>query len=325
MIQSGCSVAMSNAIVCQRVSRAPPGAVQREPVRLRCEDGQYLDATWTWAVPQPHAVVVINAATGVARRYYQAFADWLAQRGYRVLSYDYRGIAGSLHGPIRHCRASMADWARYDIAAALATAAKLQLPILLVGHSAGGNLLGRVPGLQQASAIVTIGAQNACWRLWSGWRKWGLAFVWYLALPILTQAYGYLPGRWLGASGQSLPRQVARDWANWARRRQYVFDAPGLPPARYSEFAGPVQVWSVSDDSYAPPAAVADLARRFGPGGGTLLSVSPAQLGLARIGHFGIFRRQIGMHLWPLLLQQIELACPALRPRHGCQPSFGVD
>lgn len=310
---------------CKPLAGAITGAVQRQHFRLNCDDGASLAATWTLAGAQPHAVAVINGATGVPHGYYQAFADWLALRGYQVLSYDYRGIADSLQGSIRQSRASMADWARYDIAAALALAVRQAFPVLLIGHSAGGNLLGRVPGLQQATAIVTIGAQNAYWRLWPGWRKWGLAAAWYLALPLLTGIFGYLPGRLLGGSGQHLPLQVARDWAGWARRPDYVFDVPGLPTPAYAGFAGPVQVWSVSDDSYAPPAAVADLARRFGSGGAELLSIAPAQLGLTQIGHFGIFRRQVGMRLWPLLLQQIEQACPALYPARASCFSLGAN
>jgi len=64
---------------------------------LRCSDGRLLSATW-FDPPgaQPvKAVAVIGAATAVPAGYYRHFAEWLARRGYAVLSFDYRGIAAS--------------------------------------------------------------------------------------------------------------------------------------------------------------------------------------------------------------------------------------
>lgn len=280
---------------------------------LTCGDGEKLAATWTASNKAPHAIAVINAATGVPRRYYQPFANWLAQRGYRVLSYDYRGIGGSLHGPILESRATMADWARYDMHAAIDATTRYGLPLLVIGHSAGGNLLGLVPNLPKVAAILTIGAQNAHWRYWPTPASWLLALVWHLAVPLVISRFGYLPGKLLGGSGQDLPRGVARDWARWARQRGYVFSAPEMAPYQgYADYAGPVHVWSVSDDRYAPPAAVAQLARQFSAGITRLLTITPAALGLKQIGHFGIFRPQVGVKLWPLLLQTIEAAQPSL-------------
>ena len=39
----------------------------------------------------------------------------------------------------------------------------------------------------------------------------------------------------------------------------------------------------------------------------------PAELGLARIGHFSAFRRDHGAAIWPGLVAPIEAATPALR------------
>ena len=116
---------------------------------LVADDGRHLAATWheppTGAV---RAVAVMHAATGVPRGYYRAFADWLATQGYAVLTYDYRGMGGSRRGPIREERASMRDWAVFDMSAAHAAADARrragtpdELPLLLMGHSFGGNSL----------------------------------------------------------------------------------------------------------------------------------------------------------------------------------------
>ena len=109
-------------------------------------DGRHLAASW-FEPPAgaARAVAVVSSAAGVPRGYYRGFAQWLAQRGYAVLTYDYRGIAGSRRGSMRDEPATMADWALLDMSAALAAAqarrATEGLPLLLVGHSFGGNAI----------------------------------------------------------------------------------------------------------------------------------------------------------------------------------------
>src|SRR5579883_2471388 len=66
-------------------------------VEIRATDGQRLAAS-VFQPTRPRAgapAVVVNSATGVRRDYYAPFARFLAERGYTVVTYDYRGIGGS--------------------------------------------------------------------------------------------------------------------------------------------------------------------------------------------------------------------------------------
>lgn len=68
-------------------------AVRAIDLSLSCDDGRSLAATWYEpARADARAVAVMNSATGVPRHFYRAFAQWMAARGYAVLTYDYRGI-----------------------------------------------------------------------------------------------------------------------------------------------------------------------------------------------------------------------------------------
>ncbi len=49
------------------------------------------------------------------------------------------------------------------------------------------------------------------------------------------------------------------------------------------------------------------------PGRATLQRLSPALVGLRRLGHFGAFRRGGERRLWPLLLERLEAEVPALQ------------
>ena len=55
------------------------------------------------------AQVVVAPAMGVLQSYYQQFASWLAEQGYGVTTFDYRGHGLSLQGPLRAARADLLD------------------------------------------------------------------------------------------------------------------------------------------------------------------------------------------------------------------------
>lgn len=96
------------------------------PTPLRCSDGRLLAAQWFEppAAVGVRAVAVIGCATAVPASYYRHFAEWLAHRGYAVLSFDYRGIAASREALRQGEDVRLRDWARVDMAAALHAADK---------------------------------------------------------------------------------------------------------------------------------------------------------------------------------------------------------
>ena len=57
--------------------------------------------------------------------------------------------------------------------------------------------------------------------------------------------------------GENSPAGVAREWAEWGRRRGYVTDADGgALAAGYARVRCPLRSYSFSDDTFAPPRAV---------------------------------------------------------------------
>lgn len=302
-----------------------PAAVSAGPQStvLVADDGRHLAATWT----EPpsgvaHAVALVSSAAGVPRGYYRGFAQWLAGRGYAVLTYDYRGIAGSRQpGPMRHERATMCDWALLDMSAALAAAEARRggrgLPLLLVGHSFGGNAIGFARGVERADAIVTVASQQGEVRLYPGVHRVVVSTFFRAWLPVVTALMGHAPGWALGGGAQPLPKAVARQWAAWGLRRGWAFADPAMKP--YSSFGAivaPVHLWNVSDDlTYAPPQAVDALAAQYRIAAVQRHTLAPADVGQRRLGHFGAFRREPGALAWERLLAPIENAVPALRPR----------
>ena len=98
---------------------SPSDGIER--VEITCADGVRLHGHLVRSRSDAPAglPVLLSPATGVKQHYYLRFVHWLAQQGHDVLVFDYRGIGLSLHGPLKHCRASLAEWGQQDQVAAL--------------------------------------------------------------------------------------------------------------------------------------------------------------------------------------------------------------
>jgi len=279
--------------------------VSVRPVEFAARDGFRLGGTlYRPAKPNGRAVLV-NSAVGVRQQYYSGFAAFLEERGFTVLTYDYRGIAASRHGPLRALPARIRDWAQLDAAAALdeleraAPGAKL----LAVGHSFGGNSLGLVPGNERLAGAVFVGVQSGYWRHWSGTGRAGMWFLTHLVLPGVTAALGYVPAQVFG-QGEDLPAGVAAEWAAWCRNPRY---APGaLGSEGYARFKAPIRSYWIADDRYAPRAATEAILREYPSARSELVAVDPAQYGGGKIGHFGFFRERFRNTLWREAAQWLE-------------------
>lgn len=305
-------------------------AVRQQPTPLRCNDGRLIAATW-FEPPdgQPvAAIAVIGAATAVPASYYRHFAEWLARRGYAVLTFDYRGIAASRDALRPGEDVRLRDWARVDMAAALHAAGRRrdleqhqqghELGLLWVGHSLGGNAIGLVPGFaDQLDAVLGVAAQVAYLGHWSGWARIQAWVFFHWMLPVLVRLLGHAPGRVLGPRAQDLPAGAALEWAGWGRTPGFLFGDASLARERaYHRFDGPVHLWSITDDHlFGPAAAVDALGAEFRCAQVQRHTLAPRDIGVRRIEHFGPFRRELGARLWPRLLAPVEAAAPRLAAR----------
>jgi predicted alpha/beta hydrolase len=275
-----------------------------EQISLACTDGQQIAAT-LFLPPQPNGLtLLINGATGVPRGYYNAFAGFMAGRGFTVLTYDYRGIAGSPPTPGAPAP-RMLDWAQQDMAAAMRYLAQ-RFPAftpVLVGHSFGGQVLGLSPQSETLAAIAMIASQHGYWRNWTLKYRLRLAVVWYGLVP-LSLALGFrLPSSLFG--GERLPHGVLTDWSRWCRSKHYVCDERGDPLRPHNmRVTAPIRMISFDDDlQFAPRKGVDLLADYYPRARIERQHVMPADWGLRRIGHFGFFRRDMPAERWAELGQ----------------------
>lgn len=290
----------------------------RHPV-IAATDGLPLAATVTEPADAPvRATLLVLSATATPRGYYRRFAEGAAADGLRVVTFDYRGIGDSRPASLRGFDATLRDWAALDAAGALDYARTLAGggPLVLVGHSFGGQALALCDALGDVDGAILVGAQLGFYGHWPAPARRRLWAMWNGVVPLATSAFGYAPG-WLGLGGVDLPLGVAREWASWCASPGYLFDHVEGAPERLASFARPVLFLSFTDDAHAPAGAVRAFLRGLPTPHLVHARVSPSELGVRRIGHFGAFREDAGRRLWPVMTDWVHALVDGRAPRRA--------
>ncbi|WP_428266761.1 alpha/beta hydrolase family protein [Haliangium sp.] len=263
---------------------------------IPARDSYPLAATLYRPEGQPRRVVLVNSATATPRRFYRHFAAALRDAGYLVLTYDYRGIGDSRPQNLRGFAATMSDWAFHDMAGVVDWIVAEHAPerLFLVGHSFGGQVAGMLDNAAAVSGMLAFSAQSGHWRLQGGEQKATVCFHVHVTLPVLSTLFGYMPWSAVGA-GEDLPKGAALQWAGWCRRREYLLGDDTLPIERFQRFTAPILAYSIDDDKWGTARAVDALMAAYP--NVERRHLSPTQVGLPAIGHFGYFKPGAS-HLW---------------------------
>ena len=147
------------------------------------------------AQKQGDAVVIINSAMGVLRKYYSDFAHYLASEGFHVITYDYYGIGESGSYELNAIETDIVGWAQEDYAAVIEYAkARFQTHTLIVlGHSVGGQIIGMTSKSRLVDAFMIVAAQTPYWPNFRFQLK--IWLLWNFMIPVLTPLFGYFPAR----------------------------------------------------------------------------------------------------------------------------------
>jgi predicted alpha/beta hydrolase len=274
------------------------------------DDGRPLIGDW-WPsnADEVRATVVIAPAMATKASFYHGFAQWLSDRGFDVLTFDYRGYGASAGGlRLRDVTATALDWAQDARAAsACARARSADRPVLYLGHSFGGHVLPFIASGDIDGALL-VSSGSGFWQCNTPRVRWFTPALWGFLSPALIRLTGYFPGKRIGVIGD-LPPNVMAQWSRWCLNARYIVSESAHVAGLYEHSAVPTTSIWFTDDEILAARSFSDFAS-FLPGSRpTLVKVSPKDLRVDRIGHHGIFHRSLEEIGWSqLLLGRVEQA-----------------
>lgn len=277
----------------------------KESIKIGAADGFALSVSCFIPKHFNNKVVLINSATGVRQEYYHDFATWLSEQGFRVYTYDYRGIGRSKPQTLKGFQTTMHEWGTLDYHSVLKYlfSAFPDSHFTVIGHSVGGQIVGMSPLSENLDSLITVAAQTPYWRNYP--QKIKLIAFWYLMIPSMTKLFGYFPAAALRLF-QDLPSGVARQWARWAKSDRYLFDELPYMKDRFAGLHQPALMISFSDDKLAPIRAVLQLMSYFKNVKWSHLHIKPEDIAQQEIGHFSFFKKRNAAAFWGETIRWIE-------------------
>jgi predicted alpha/beta hydrolase len=260
-----------------------------ENIAFPADDGRVLRGRWFEPIGRRRGVVVIVPAMATTAAYYATFASWLRDRGFAVLTFDYRGYGASLTGRMNEVENDLVRWA-LDARDALGYAHERAdgSPITWLGHSLGGQVLPFADHTMVDRAI-NVASGTGYWKHNSPGVRLTAPVLWKVIAPAAIAVAGYFPGKRLRMLGD-LPPNVMRQWGRWCMHPDYLLSE--LPQMR-EEFAKvdlPMVSLSFTDDEMMSSASIRTLDALYTAVDEVRIRYTPAQLGVEHMGHFGFFR-----------------------------------
>jgi predicted alpha/beta hydrolase len=255
----------------------------------------------------PKAAVVIAPAMAVPQSFYAAFARYLAEQGYTVWTFDYRGTGESLAGSMRGAKADLTDWYARDYDAVLAHAADAlpDAPLFAIGHSFGGQCAPLLPSRNKLSGLINIAVGSGAMRHNTPSTRRAAPLLWYLLVPLLCPLFGYFPGAKIGVIG-NVPTGAMQQWRHWCLTPDYILT--GEPGAReaYASASYAVLALTFTDDELLLEDGSRMLHNAYRQRPVDYRLIDARRVGMQRIGHFGFFKPQSAEKLWPMVSQWLE-------------------
>lgn len=281
-----------------------------QPITIACHDGYPLGGHFWPASATPHrGTVIINPATGVLARYYHYYARFLAEHGFAAITYDYRGIGLSRPHSLKNDGIRWLHWGSLDFDAVVRWARHRDPSgsLMVVGHSIGGFLPGFAATASHIDRMLTMGAQYAYWRDYDRASRAHLFLKWHIAMPVITAALGYFPGRKLGWL-EDLPKGVAHEWSFRKARMEASYPKSDRQTIleRFAAVKAPILAVGLTDDELGTPQAIRRALSYYTGSPRQQILLTPEDFGKPTVGHFDLFHTRHLDTFWKSSLSWLE-------------------
>ena len=284
-----------------------------EKVLIKTKDGLELHGI-LFNNESPKAIIQLNSATAVLKEFYISFASALQENGFAVLLYEYRGIGESKpKSGLKNCDYEYTDWARLDMAAALNFCKSTfpEIPLLWLGHSVGGQMIGLVPELEnKIKAMLTINTGSGFGGNMNFKNRMRNILFFEIIRPISILIYGFGKLKMLGMM-EDIPKNIYNDWRNWCSVPEYFFHPKfnkkieGI--SGFNSLNFPIEAFTAMDDEIATRKNIQSFWKNVSSKFHINFHwLDPKDYGIQSIGHFDLFRKKNKKTLWPLIINKLN-------------------
>ncbi len=277
--------------------------LNKENFAVQCADGVTLKGVLLLP-PQPKAIIQFNGGTAAKKEFYLPFLEFLAQNGFAVALWDYRGSGESAPYNLKECNFSFLDYGTKD----MPTIKKYlqqkfpDLPLLVVGHSVGGQQLGFMDSLEGVKGFVGFAVSTGYFGYMPLAYRLQATYFFYLFTPLSISLTGYLKAKKFGYM-EDLPRRVVTEWRDWCEKPSYFFHSDfygkTVPKGHFQSYQFPVHVFWATDDPISNENSVATYWQHIKSIKDiTLQKIQPKEYQQKKIEHFGFFKKGLKETLW---------------------------
>ena len=276
-------------------------------IKIKGPDAYQLGAT-VFVPTHLKAAILIGSATGIKRRFYHSFADYLANNGYGMITFDYEGIGESKNGDLKKSKASLVSWGKQDMSLAFSALQSEfpKVPYHLIGHSAGGQLVGLMEDATKLTSIFNFASSSGSLQNMKFPFKLKAHFFMNVFIPLNNFFFGFTKSQWVGM-GEPLPKGCAQQWSEWCNSTGYVkkyIENTNIKHS-YQQLACPSFWINAIDDDIAIDKNVEDMILVFPKIQVKRLKLDPNKYQLNEVGHMKFFSKKNKI-LWQIALDWFD-------------------
>lgn len=285
--------------------------MRQEAFETTCEDGIVLRGLLL--IPDdPKAVIQFNCGTGTNKKVYLAFLTYLCENGYICCFWDYRGSGNSSTENLGKSNFTYSDYGIKDMPAIKAFLEQEfpGLPFVIIGHSTGGQQVGFMHDLSNVKGVINLAVSTGYYPNMPFGYRMKAYFYFYVFAPISVLFTGYVKAKKFGLM-EDLPKNVVFEWRDWLEKPEYFFDSKycgkTVPEGQFKHFKFPIHTYWTPDDSISNEKNTKLFWKNVKSEKEiTFTQLNPKDFGLAKIDHFGFFKRVMKEKLWSDVLLRLD-------------------
>lgn len=175
---------------------------------------------------EPKFNIVIAPATAITQRFYKDLALFLADIGFKVITFDFRDIGESKVDRMKSSKASFSVWALKDLKTVFEYSLS-QRRTVVIGHSFGALAFTIQKRANEAVGLYGFGTGTGHISHMKFFEKMKALFLWHAIAPIAVYLKNYLPGN-ISGMGSHVPKGVYLEWKRWCSNKKFWIGDPGF-------------------------------------------------------------------------------------------------